>query len=392
MGFARVGFARAERLEPAGTRARAWIARGRAAGMRYLDTAADRADVHALLPEAQSVVAVAMPYGPLAAANASLTSAAGTVAAYARGADYHRVVKDKLRILADQIATWLGRPVQARACVDTAPLLEREACARAGLGFIGKSTLLICPGLGSGVVLGELLVDVPIAPDRPERRRCGRCRLCLDACPTGALVDSYQLDARRCISYLTIEHRGWIPRRLRSSMGSWIFGCDVCQRVCPFNAGRGAREAVSMFGTNDALSALSLGELLHLGAAQYRKLVRGSALERVSARQLGRNAAVAAGNSGDQRLVPALAEALRVHSSGLVRGHAAWALGRLGSEEARAALRCAAQSDRDAEVRWEAQRALGELGRCVDTADSPQLRPAAPSRAPDGYVEKNGSR
>jgi epoxyqueuosine reductase len=330
--------------------------------MHYLETVADRADVHALLPEAQTVIAVAAPYGPLSAAEASPSHSAGTVAAYARGADYHRVVKEQLRALADQIAAWLGGPVWARACVDSAPLLERDACARAALGFIGKSTLLICPGLGSAVVLGELLVDVPIAPDQPERSRCGRCRLCLDACPTGALVDSYQLDARRCISYLTIEHRGWIPRALRSSMGQWIFGCDVCQTVCPFNAGRGARETTSMFGTNQAVSALPLGELLHLGAAQYRKLVRGSALERVSVRQLGRNAAVAAGNSGDQRLVPALAEALRAHPSGLVRGHAAWALGRLGGQEARSALRCAAESDTDAEVRWEAACAVEDLG------------------------------
>jgi epoxyqueuosine reductase len=227
---------------------------------------------------------------------------------------------------------------------------------------VGKSTLLICPGVGSAVVLGELLVDVSITPDQPVRARCGRCRLCLDACPTGALVDAYQLDARRCIAYLTMEHRGWIPRPLRGSMHNWIFGCDVCQKVCPFNAGRGAREATSMFGTSQAVATLPLDELLHLGAAQYRKLTQGSALERVNVRQLARNAAVAAGNSGDQRLVPPLAGALRAHPSGLVRGHAAWALGRLGGEQAREALSRAAKSDTDAQVRGEVELALREAG------------------------------
>jgi epoxyqueuosine reductase len=349
--------------------------------MHYLESPADRADPRALLPEAQTIIAVAAPYGPLTAAqDAPESDGAGGVAAYARGEDYHRVLKHKLRALADQVAAWLGRPVQARACVDTAPLFERDACVRAGLGFVGKSTLLICPGIGSAVVLGELLVDVPIMPDKPQRGRCGRCRRCLDACPTGALVDAFEVDARRCISYLTIEHRGWIPRALRGSMGGWIFGCDVCQRVCPFNAGDGPRQTESMLGRNEAVSRLSLAELLHSGAAQHRKLARGSAFERVSVRQLGRNAAVAAGNSGDPRLVPPLVEALRAHPSGLVRGHAAWALGRLGGDAARSELRRATAADPDAQVRREAELALADPSG-VASECTPRGPPACADRA-----------
>jgi epoxyqueuosine reductase len=361
LGFARVGFTAVERLEPAGAHARAWLAMGRAAGMHYLASAADRADVHALLPEALTVIAVAAPYGPLIVPEASSSPRLGAVASYARGADYHSVVKHKLRTLADRIAACLGRPVRARACVDTAPVLERAVCTRAGLGFIGKSTLLICPGIGSAVVLGELLVDVAITPDPPERARCGRCRRCLEACPTGALVGPYQLDARRCISYLTMEHRGWIPRRLRGAMQNWIFGCDRCQTACPFNSGPGERRMASMFGTNPAVSSLPLAELLHLGTAQYRKLTRGTALERVSDRQLARNAAVAVGNSGDRDLTPSLVDVLCAHPSALVRGHAAWALGRLGGEDARSALARATQSDGDAQVRREAELALRDM-------------------------------
>src|SRR5262249_27004812 len=160
----------------------------------------------------------------------------GPIARYARGADYHIVLKQKLAALAARIEA-LGGPVAARACVDTAPVLERDLGERAGLGFIGKNTMLIAPGVGSYGLLRELLLDAPATPTgAEERERCGTCRLCLDACPTGAFVDAHTLDARRCISYLTIEHTGAIPRELRPKIGARIFGCDVCQEVCPFNA------------------------------------------------------------------------------------------------------------------------------------------------------------
>lgn len=360
LGFVRVGFAPVERLELGGTRMRAWVEMGRGGNMNYLASAGDRADVRALQPDALTVIAVAAPYGPLLAPEGTAHRAGtGEIALYAQGTDYHRVIKAKLRLLADQIAAWLGRPVRARACVDTAPLLEREACARAGLGFIGKSTLLICPGAGSGVLLGELLVDVPIAPGGVERTRCGRCRRCLDACPTGALVEAYQLDARRCIAYLTIEHRGWIPRSLRPSLGRWVFGCDICQQVCPFNASQAARSTPSLFGPARGIAGLPLTDLLELEPGQHRKLTRGTALERVTERQLARNAAVAIGNTGDRAFVPALLRAL-AHRSGLVRGHVAWALGRLGGSDARTGLTLAAATDRDAQVRDEAELALRE--------------------------------
>ena len=214
-----------------------WLAAGHAGEMAYLA----RADLRALLATAKSLVVVALAYDradPIPV-DALLR---GRIARYARGEDYHLVMRDKLVLLADRIAKELGRPVASRPCVDSAPVLEREWAERAGIGFVAKNTMLIAPGAGSYIVLGELLLDVELpatAPAEPAKSRCGQCRSCLDACPTGAFVDAYVLDARRCISYLTIEHHGVIPRELRASIGSWVFGCDVCQEVCPYNAGAG---------------------------------------------------------------------------------------------------------------------------------------------------------
>src|SRR6185369_4096797 len=202
---------------------------------------AQRADLRALLATARSLVVVALAYDradPIPA-DALLR---GKIARYARGEDYHLVMRDRLVLLADRLAAALGRPVASRPCVDSAPVHEREWAERGGLGFIAKNTMMIAPGIGSYVVLGELLVDAELAeaaPSEPPRPRCGSCRSCLDACPTQAFVDAYVLDARRCISYLTIEHRGAIPRELRRAIGTWVFGCDVCQEVCPFNAADG---------------------------------------------------------------------------------------------------------------------------------------------------------
>jgi epoxyqueuosine reductase len=337
-----LGFARAAvvPIEPPRRHAlyRSWLASGHAGTMAYLaapDHIAQRGDLRALLATARSLIVVALAYDR---ADPIPTDALlrGRIARYARGEDYHLVMRDRLVALADRIAAALGRPVASRPCVDSAPVLEREWAERAGVGFVAKNTMLIAPGLGSYVVLGELLVDAelaPTAPSEPPRPRCGACRSCLDACPTGAFVDAYVLDARRCISYLTIEHRGAIPRELRPAIGTWVFGCDVCQEVCPFNAGSGAGAVDRGLRPRSLDHALpDLVALAAKGANQLRRLVKRTALRRVARDALLRNVAVALGNTGDPRAIPALVGLLG-HPAAVVRGHAVWALGELGAED-----------------------------------------------------------
>jgi len=321
-----------------------WLAAGHAGEMAYLATPehlAQRADLRALLATARSLVVVALAYQR---ADPIPTDALlrGKIARYARGEDYHLVMRDRLVLLADRLAAALGRPVASRPCVDSAPVHEREWAERGGLGFVAKNTMVIAPGVGSYVVLGELLVDAELAvtaPSEPPRPRCGSCRSCLDACPTQAFTDAYVLDARRCISYLTIEHHGVIPRELRAAMGTWVFGCDVCQEVCPFNAGAGpaASEVDPLLGPRSLEHALpDLVALAGKGANQLRQLVKRTALRRVPRDVLLRNVAVALGNTHDPRAIPALV-ALLGHRAPLVRGHAVWALAQLGADEVLAA-------------------------------------------------------
>ena len=322
-----------------------WLDRGMQGDMAYLADPVQktaRADVRMLLAEARSVVVVALAYD---AGVVPIERLRGQVARYARNRDYHSIIKARLRELADRVAELVGRPVASRPCVDTAPVLERELAERAGLGFVGKNTLLIAPGLGSYFLLGEVILDVdlePTAVDEP-RSRCGACTACLEACPTGAFVGPHVLDARRCISYLTIEHRGPIPRELRPALGTRIFGCDVCQEVCPFNAAAPARTApdpgLALTTRAAERSAPDLVRTLGLGAAQMRQLVRGTPLRRAGREGLLRNVCVALGNAGDPAAIPALARALAADRSPLVRGHAAWALGRLGARDVLAAAR-----------------------------------------------------
>lgn len=315
-----------------------WLASGMAGGMAYLarpEHVVPRADVRSVLAQARSLVVVALAYertDPVPPA----ALLRGRIARYARGEDYHLVMRDRLVALADRIAAELGHSVVARPCVDTAPVLEREWAERGGLGFIAKNTMLIAPGLGSYVLLGELLVDAELAATAPAdlpRPRCGSCRSCLDACPTQAFADAYVLDARRCISYLTIEHTGVIPRELRRAIGTWIFGCDVCQEVCPFNAGAG-EAADPLLQPRSVEHALpDLIALAHASSNQLRRFVRRSAMRRAGRAQLLRNVAVALGNSGESAAIPAVLHLL-AHPKPLVRIHAAWALGELRALDA----------------------------------------------------------
>jgi epoxyqueuosine reductase len=372
LGFARAGIAPATRSERAAERLSNWLAAGRHGEMQYMTGELDRSAPAALFEAAKSVVVVALPYGgtpPLRVRRSSDGPAlelplTGTVARYARGEDYHRVLKTKLERLGSAIDTLVGRPVGRRACVDSAPLLERDFAVRAGLGFAAKSTLTIAPGLGSFVLLGELLLDLKLTPTAPlASGGCGSCTTCLSACPTGAFVGPHQLDARRCISYLTIELKDAVPRELRPLIGQHVFGCDICQDVCPWNQTRHAPARDPELGERAELTAPDLVSLLFLTSSGYRKLVRGTALARVSRARLARNAAIALGNSRDARAEAPLARALSTHSYDLVRAHAAWALGALGLplSAGRSALEHAALHDTSAEVRAEAELALSAL-------------------------------
>ncbi len=373
LGFARVGFAPPDRFGVAAERLASWLGRGYQGTLGYLEGSEDRADPKRLLPGVKTIVVVALSYAPGgggAALKRSRDGAplTGVVARYARGEDYHLVMKRKLEELRRECARLVGREVEARVCVDTAPLLEHEAARLAGIGFSAKSTLTIAPGVGSFVLLGELLLDIELELSQPIASGCGGCTACLDACPTGAFVGPHVLDARRCISYLTIENEGPIPEELREAIGLRVFGCDVCQEVCPFNASPSIGTGAPELAARAELDSVDLVSMLELRGARYRKLVARTALRRAKASTLARNAAVALGNCDDARAAEPLARALRDNPSPLVRGHAAWALGKLALRvtlprafDARAALE-AATRDQDDSVRAEARRALGALG------------------------------
>jgi len=314
-----------------------------------------RAGFDAILEGAKSAIVVAAAYEPSAGSTA--------IARYAHGHDYHRVIKKALAALAAELESLLGPGLASRACVDTAPVLERDLAEAAGLGFIGKNTMLIGPGLGSYTVLGALLTTVELAPTAKPTigDRCGECRACLDACPTQAFPEAYVLDARRCISYLTIEHRSPIEPALRPAMGTRVFGCDVCQEVCPYNrrAPERHRPFPELEGKNSPRHAADLQRLATSTTGDYRRLTRGSSMTRASRPMLQRNAAIALGNRGAPGDAEALAIALGSPDP-MVRGAAAWALGRLGRREL---LEAALGSEEDDDVRAELRAALARPSR-----------------------------
>lgn len=300
VGFDLCGIATAAPI-PRGRYLRDWLARGSAGTMTYLHRHVEsREDVRAWLPWARSIVVCGLNYRqPTLAAVADETR--GRVAMYAWGEDYHVVVREKLDDLSARIGAALGQPFLARACVDTSAIVEREIAAAAGIGWIGKNTMVIHPSLGSMFVLGELITDLDLSPDLPEPDHCGTCTRCLEACPTGAFPRPYEMDAARCISYLTIEHRGEIDPALGSHVGDWVFGCDVCQDVCPYNQ----REAAGVDprlrpATLDAARP-SLRALAEMSDDDIRAMNRGRATGRAKPFMWRRNAKIA---SGDQVPTP----------------------------------------------------------------------------------------
>jgi epoxyqueuosine reductase len=358
-GFDRAGVARLAPSDHADA-FRAWIARGDHAGMAYLEGREDeRLDPRNLLEGAESVLCVALQYHP--PEEPVDESSWGRVARYARGRDYHDLMWERLDRLAARVEEVFPE-VGTRRYVDTGPVLERELAARAGIGSFGKNTNLLHPEAGSWFFLGELFLTAQLAPDVAVAELCGTCSRCLDECPTGALPAPYRLDAGRCISYWTIEHRGWLPEEARSLVGEWLFGCDVCQEVCPLNEGP-LPTADAELAPHPERSALSLEALLELSREEYVELFRGSPMKRAKLEGLQRNAAVVLGNSRRREAAPALSGALR-HPEATVRGHAAWALGELGQaagDEGREALRTALAGERDARVRGEMETALERL-------------------------------
>jgi epoxyqueuosine reductase len=343
LGFAPLGVCLA--VAPAGIdQFRQWLAAGYAGQMHYLSARAEAyADPGTVLDGARSILMLALPYRTVEPG--APQSTAGRVSRYAWGADYHDLIRQRLNELAD----WLVAKVpeaKVRGVVDTAPLLEREFAQAAGLGWIGKNTLLLNKQAGSWFFLAALLTDLELACDTPHQTdHCGTCRACLDACPTGAFVDAYVLDARRCISYLTIELKDPIPVELRPGVGDWAFGCDICQEVCPWNH-KAPRSSEPALAPRGGQTALDLIELLGWSDAQFRDHFRHTPLWRPKRRGILRNAAIVLGNRRPAEGLVALATGLHDGES-LVRGAAAWALGQYRCQAARLALveRQALESD-----------------------------------------------
>lgn len=316
-----------------------WLDQQRHGEMGYLQrNAFKRVDPQQVLAGARSVIVLAVAYPQIqrlpAAAHGQNTSSAfsGVVARYARFADYHDILAEKLQVLTGFVNELGGEGTRSLWYVDTGPILERDLAQRAGLGFAGKHTNLISRELGNWFFISEILTTLPLEPDTPEKNRCGSCTRCLQACPTGAITAPFQLDARRCISYLTIELKGPIPEELRPAIGNRIYGCDDCLAACPWN--RFARQGSLMRGHARAdLDTPALLELLALTDPQFKERFRGTPLLRTKRRGVLRNVCVALGNIGDSTVLPALEKAAQ-DPEPLIAEHAAWAIAQIHQRHA----------------------------------------------------------
>jgi epoxyqueuosine reductase len=310
-----------------------WLTQGRHGAMDYLATERSRtrrADPRQILPGCQSILVLATSYDPPLPLGEE-PGERGQIAAYARNEDYHDVLPARMKELVQFIEEQVGSPVQNRWYTDTGPLLERDLAQRAGIGWIGKNTCLIHPRQGSYFLLSEILLDLPLEPDTPfTTDHCGTCTRCIEACPTDCILPDRTLDARRCISYLTIELKDDIPEELRGKLGSWVFGCDICQQVCPWN--RFAEEGDPAFGKENPL--LPLAEELFISKQEFNQRFKTSPVKRAKRRGYLRNVAVALGNTGDIHALPVLQNALN-DDEPMVREHAQWAIEEISNRENR---------------------------------------------------------
>jgi epoxyqueuosine reductase len=343
LGFDAVAVARADLpLDADFARYESFVDQGMHGGMEWLGRGREarrRLDGDEILLGAKSVICLARKYGRSADDEDHEPELARSIARYARGRDYHNGVRKKLRTLAKYLRR-LGteaEPVRARPLCDQEPVLERAWAARAGLGFVGKNGLLIVPGVGSLVLLGEVVTTLVLEPDAPVPERCGSCTRCLDACPTGAFVQAFVLDPRRCVAYLTIESRDAMPEPLREGVGTHLFGCDDCQTVCPFNArararagsGRQLAPVDASFEAAPRWTDSTFADLLALDDAGFDRLRRGSPVGRATRIGLARNAAVVMGNRGEEADLEPLARARDGHDAAIVRDAAGWAIARI---------------------------------------------------------------
>jgi epoxyqueuosine reductase len=363
LGFSLVGVTPADPL-PHGVIFDAWLGQQRHGEMTYLNTPRSRlcrARPDLILPECRSVLALGIRYpapSPMDMQNDRDPVPRGKIASYAWGEDYHDILPRRLRSLVNFIELQVGHPIPNRWYTDTGPLLERELAQRAGLGWIGKNTCLINPDQGSYFLLAEILLGVELTPDQPfTQDRCGTCRRCIDACPTSCILPDRTLDARRCISYLTIELKGSIPVAIRPSIDGWVFGCDVCQLVCPWNH-FATSEGDPAFTHTLTRPTPDLLEEMTLTASDFNQKYPRSPLRRTKRRGYLRNIVVALGNLHSPAVLIPLTQALMFNNEPLVRAHAAWAIGQLHSESARQVLKKAAEVENDPLVKLEIKASL----------------------------------
>ena len=340
---------------------RRWLAQGHHAGMQYM--ASERAISHRekprmILPECKSILVTGTFYITPESQNRKDYTRV-KIASYALGEDYHLVLTDRLKRLVGSLEARLGESFPHRTYTDTGPLLEREFAQRSGLGWIGKNSCLINPKKGSYFLLAEVMLGLDLIPDQPfTSDHCGNCTRCIEACPTDCILPNRTIDSSRCISYLTIEEKGTIPPELRSDLGKWLFGCDICQQVCPWNLRFAAASTDPAFQPREMLRSPDPGRFLELAPEKWRPPLRNSPLERPRRVGLVRNACIVTGNSGDPVHIPKLKHLLFSDPDELVRAHAAWALGEIGGRESISLLEEALLDEAEESVREEIRCAL----------------------------------
>lgn len=375
-GFDTVGIVPLASLEDGEEAISAWIKEGWHGTMKYLeDFQLRRKRLLQEIPNARSVVCLGVNYyqgevhrtksiehevKPHAPSPMPSAEFSGKIARYAWGKDYHQVIRKRHETFIKKIRSTLQINFQARSCVDTQPVPERFAAVQAGMGFVGKHTGLLNPQFGPWLFLSEIVTDLDLESEIPSRGDCGACTHCQTVCPTGALDQDYKIDARLCIAYLTIEHKGIIPRELRPKIKDWIFGCDECMAICPFTSKQQETSWTEFHSDQGPGTKLMMDQLFNLSSnREYEKKFAGTAVLRAGLKQMLRNACIVLGNSGSPEALPYLKKAIR-HASALVRLHAAWALGQIVGKEAKALLEETLRNEKDLEVISEINRVLSE--------------------------------